>query len=174
LGARSLIDSGNTEAITIVEAMCPSPNLSLQKGIGGNDREVGSASAPGASSREVPKFAHDQVRDQLRKAKKLMVSNVSFDITVPKLTKQAAETPANLVLPDVMSALHLATKLSLWPLYRHSVVLFAMLMLSMDGAGLAGKVKDLLLEHRDQVGPPRYLQGLLGLTGRSWLVTMRN
>lgn len=63
--------SGNTEAITIVEVMCPSPNLSHTRGIGGNAREVGIASD--VPSGEGPQFAHDQVRDQLRKVKKLLV-----------------------------------------------------------------------------------------------------
>jgi hypothetical protein len=47
--------------------------------------------------------------------------------------------------------MHLATKLSLWSLYRHSIVQLAMVLLSMEGADQARKVKDLLLQNCDQV-----------------------
>lgn len=54
-------------------------------------------------------------------------------------------------MPELMSAVHLASSLSLWPLYRHGVVLLSMLMLEMEGANLASKARDQVNGIRDQV-----------------------
>lgn len=56
-------------------------------------------------------------------------------------------------MPDLYSAVHLASSLSLWPLYRHGMVLVSMAMLEMEGAGMAQKVVEQINTIRDQVRP---------------------
>lgn len=58
-----------------------------------------------------------------------------------------------MIMPELMSAVHLASSLSLWPLYRYGVVLLSLLMLEMEGANLASKAREQVNGIRDQVGP---------------------
>jgi hypothetical protein len=67
------------------------------------------------------------------------------------LTSQKADAPSHLILPDVLSALHLSNQLSLWPLYREATVLLSLVMLNMEGAGLAEKIRTQLSKIQDQV-----------------------
>jgi hypothetical protein len=64
---------------------------------------------------------------------------------------QEADTPPHLISPDVLSAIHLSSQLSLWPLYREATVLLCHVMLNMEGAELAEKVKTQLSMVEDQV-----------------------
>lgn len=52
-----------------------------------------------------------------------------------------------------MSAVHLASTLSLWPAYRYGIIVLSMTMLEMEGADLASKVLDQVNDIRDQVRP---------------------
>lgn len=54
-------------------------------------------------------------------------------------------------MTDLLSAIHLAQSLSLWPLHRYGVVLLSMLMLEMEGADLASRARAQILEIHDQV-----------------------
>lgn len=56
-----------------------------------------------------------------------------------------------MVMPELTSAVYLASSLSLWPLYRYGVVLISMLMLEMEGANLAAKAQEQVNRIRDQV-----------------------
>ena len=63
--------SEDTEALAIIESMRPNPVLCRRIGPGGNARELGSTEdiAPRAGLL----FAHDEVRDLLRRTRKLLV-----------------------------------------------------------------------------------------------------
>jgi hypothetical protein len=58
--------------MALLDASRPAPDLSQRIGIGGTQREVGKETDYPARDGTVS--GHDQVRDQLRKAKKLQVS----------------------------------------------------------------------------------------------------
>ena len=131
--------------MAIIESMRPASDLSRRVGPGGNVRELGSTED--IRPRDGLLFAHHEVRDLLRKTRKLLVSQTNPVGT----NEQKADNPAHLILPDVLSALHLSSQLSLWPLYREATVLLSLVMLNMEGADLAEKVKTQLSEIQDQV-----------------------
>ena len=54
-------------------------------------------------------------------------------------------------MAELMSGMHLASSLSLWPQYRYGVILLSMLLLEMDGAALAIKAQEQVKVIRDQV-----------------------
>lgn len=62
--------------MALLKASRPAPDLSQRIGIGGTLREVGKATDHPARDGTVS--AHDQVRVQLRKAKKLQVSALPY------------------------------------------------------------------------------------------------
>lgn len=68
----SLMIREDSEALAIIESMRPSSNLARRLGPGGNIREIGSTED--VRPREGLLFAHDEVRDLLRKTRKLLVS----------------------------------------------------------------------------------------------------
>ena len=131
--------------MAIIESVRPASDPSRRVGPGGNVRELGSIED--IRSRDGLLFAHDEVRDLLRKTRKILVSLTRRDIA----NGQKADNPAHLILPDVLSALHLSSQLSLWPLYREATVLLSLVMLNMEGADLAEKVKTQLTDIQDQV-----------------------
>lgn len=69
-----LIDSENEEAQSIVRTSRPADDLSVRIGIGGNVRELGHATEK--PHRQDLSFALDEVRDRLRKSRKMLVSPI--------------------------------------------------------------------------------------------------
>jgi hypothetical protein len=70
--------SEDNEALAIIESMRPNSDLARRLGPGGNVREMGSTGD--TPRRDGLLFAHDEVRDLLRKTRKLLVSPVSHNI----------------------------------------------------------------------------------------------
>lgn len=64
--------SENKQAEDVLDSLRPSPELSRKIGAGGNVREY--SSVADAPSRSDLTLAQDQVRDQLQKSRKLLVS----------------------------------------------------------------------------------------------------
>lgn len=64
---------------------------------------------------------------------------------------QNSGSPPHLIMPDLYSAVHLASTLSLWPLYRYGMILVSLAMLEMESANMAPKVVKQISEFRDQV-----------------------
>ena len=102
--------SEDNEALAIIESMRPDSDLARRLGPGGNVREMG-------SNGDIPQrdgllFAHDEVRDLLRKTRKLLVSQMSQTVA-DRLGSRHSPT-FNLIgrtirYPLVQSALALAT-----------------------------------------------------------------
>jgi len=73
--------SEDNEALAIIESMRPSSDLARRLGPGGNIRELGSIGD--VPQRDGLLFAHDEVRDLLRKTRKLLVSllfkNIAYE-----------------------------------------------------------------------------------------------
>jgi hypothetical protein len=67
--------SEDNEALAIIESMRPDSDLARRLGPGGNARELGSTGD--VPQRDGLLFAHDEVRDLLRKTRKLLVSQLS-------------------------------------------------------------------------------------------------
>jgi hypothetical protein len=65
--------SEDRESLAIIESMRPDPELSRRIGPGGSIRELGHFDD--VRPREGLLFAHDEVRDHLRKTRKLLVSS---------------------------------------------------------------------------------------------------
>ena len=102
--------SEDSEALAIIESMRPSSDLARRLGPGGNIRELGSTGD--VLQRDGLLFAHDEVRDLLRKTRKLLVSLLSPFVTDRLGSRHF--TPPYLVgrtirYPFVKSALALAT-----------------------------------------------------------------
>jgi len=70
--------SEDNEALAIIETMRPSSDLARRLGPGGNVRELGSTGD--VPQRDGLLFAHDEVRDLLRKTRKLLVSQLFISI----------------------------------------------------------------------------------------------
>jgi hypothetical protein len=68
--------SEDNEALAIIESMRPATELSRRLGPGGNVRELGSTED--IHPREGLLFAHDEVRDLLRKTSKLLVRRATM------------------------------------------------------------------------------------------------
>jgi hypothetical protein len=85
--------SEDNEALAIIESMRPDSDLARRLGPGGNAREIGSTGD--APQRDGLLFAHDEVRDLLRKTRKLLVSQLSQ--TVADSLGSRHSTTSNLV-----------------------------------------------------------------------------
>jgi hypothetical protein len=70
--------SEDNEALAIIESMRPDSDLARRLGPGGNVREMGSIGD--IPERDGLLFAHDEVRDLLRKTRKLLVSQLSQSV----------------------------------------------------------------------------------------------
>jgi len=112
---RSAVLDGDGDALSVIAGLRGSTAL-LRVGPGGPVREAFDPAAPPTSSAKGIIFAHGEVTSALRRAEKLL----------------AAHAPAHLVLPDVLSALQLASALALWPLYAHATLAFADALLAMN------------------------------------------
>jgi hypothetical protein len=102
--------SEDNEALAIIESMRPDSDLARRLGPGGNVREMGSIGD--IPERDGLLFAHDEVRDLLRKTRKLLVSQLSQSVADRSGSRHSPTS--NLIgrtirYPLVQSALALAT-----------------------------------------------------------------
>ncbi|ORX36306.1 anaphase-promoting complex subunit 5-domain-containing protein [Kockovaella imperatae] len=121
--------SGDVEAMDLLVALKPPDELSVRLGPGANTRELGqSLELSGMSDpslRGVP-LAHEEVQASLLKARKL----------------KNADFPPHVLLPHVLSAVHLSAELGLWPLYRKGIVQLAEVLLCIEGQGMAARAME--------------------------------
>ena len=102
--------SEDNEALAIIESMRPNSELARRLGPGGNVRELGSTGD--IPQRDGLLFAHDEVRDLLRKTRKLLVSLLFKDIAYESGSRHSPTsylTRRTIRYPPVKSALPLAT-----------------------------------------------------------------
>jgi hypothetical protein len=102
--------SEDNEALAIIESMRPGSDLARRLGPGGNARELGCTGD--VPQRDGLLFAHDEVRDLLRKTRKLLVSRLRRSLAYRSGSRHS--TTSNLAgrtirYPLVKSALALAS-----------------------------------------------------------------
>lgn len=84
--ARMLTRSDDQEGLAIFESLRPAETLSTRIGVGGNSRELGHVTD--RPDRGNLNFAHDEVREKLRKSRKLLVSLIQIlhvSLTRPRM-----------------------------------------------------------------------------------------
>ncbi|KAL1410256.1 hypothetical protein Q8F55_004262 [Vanrija albida] len=113
----------DVDAQAIIDGLRPPPTSAARLGPGGPLRSHFDAAARAEPPTRGVVFAHGEVTDALRQARKMLDSNV----------------PPHVALPRVLSALHLASGLGLWPLYRAGTVTLGEVLLAMESPGMAGK-----------------------------------
>lgn len=112
---RSAVQQADGDALAVINGLRGSTGL-VRLGPGGPLREQFDTTAPPPPRARGIIFAHGEVTAALHRADKLL----------------AAHAPAHLILPDVLSALQLASSLGLWPVYAAASVFFAESLLAMD------------------------------------------
>lgn len=113
----------DVDAQAIIDGLRPPTASAERLGPGGPLREYFDAAARAEPSTRGVVFAHGEVTDALRQARKMLDANV----------------PPHVALPRVLSALHLASGLGLWPLYRSGTVTLGEVLLAMESPGMAAK-----------------------------------
>ena len=165
-----MLVSGDDEVLDIIHALRPSEDLAVQLGPGAVNRELGQPLAasgmPDPSLRGVS-LAQEEVRLNLRKARKMRVGQTqSIRLSSPK-ELQDANAPSHLVLPFVLSSIELSAELGIWPMYRSGIILLTEVLVDMTGQHMAAAAIREVENIWDQVGPP--LESSLPSLGRSRL-----